>query len=516
MNILTNLISLLREEAPFFLHLTAEHLLISLSAIVVASLIGVLLGIFISEYRKYAAWLLGAVNMLYTIPSIALLGFFISITGVGNLTALIALILYALLPIIRSTYTGITHINPLIIEAAEAMGSTRWQLLYKIKLPLALPVLMSGIRNMVTMTIALAGIASFVGAGGLGVAIYRGITTNNSAMTLVGSVLIALLALGFDFFLAKIEKRLVNREVAHKRNPLKLVGVGVLALLITLFFVLSPKKTKDIHIATKPMTESYILGQMLALLIEQDTGLSVRLTNGVGGGTSNIHPAMLRGGFDIYPEYTGTSWEAVLKHKDPYQDDKFSILEDAYKKQYGLEWANLYGFNNTYGLAVSKEIAQQYQLKTFTDLAKVSHQLIFGAEYDFFEREDGYKQLQEVYGIHFGKVIDMDIGLKYQAIRDKKIDAMVVFTTDGQLSVSEVVVLQDDRNLYPSYEAGTVVRTELLTTYPALRITLKKLNNLIDDATMAHLNFLVETERKRPEEVAKNYLLQKGLLHPQQ
>lgn len=513
---MTNLSTLLREEASFFLHLTVEHLLISLSAIVVASLIGVLLGIFISEYRKYAAWLLGAVNVLYTIPSIALLGFFISITGVGNLTALIALILYALLPIIRSTYTGITHINPLIIEAAEAMGSTRWQLLYKIKLPLALPVLMSGIRNMVTMTIALAGIASFVGAGGLGVAIYRGITTNNSAMTLVGSVLIALLALGLDFFLAKIEKRLVNREVAHKRNPLKLVGVGVLALLITLFFVLSPKKTKDIHIATKPMTESYILGQMLALLIEQDTGLSVRLTNGVGGGTSNIHPAMLRGGFDMYPEYTGTSWEAVLKHKDPYQDDKFTILEDAYKKQYGLEWANLYGFNNTYGLAVSKEIAQQYQLKTFTDLAKVSHQLIFGAEYDFFEREDGYKQLQEVYGIHFGKVIDMDIGLKYQAIRDKKIDAMVVFTTDGQLSVSEVVVLQDDRNLYPSYKAGTVVRTELLTTYPALRITLKKLNNLIDDATMAHLNFLVETERKRPEEVAKNYLLQKGLLHPQQ
>ena len=110
----------------------------------------------------------------------------------------------------------------------------------------------------------------------------------------------------------------------------------------------------------------------------------------------------------------------------------------------------------------------------------------------------------------------MDIGLKYQAIRDKKIDAMVVFTTDGQLSVSEVVVLQDDRNLYPSYEAGTVVRAELLTTYPALRTTLAKLNNLIDDATMAHLNFLVETERKRPEEVAKNYLLQKGLLHPQQ
>ena len=334
-------------------------------------------------------------------------------------------------------------------------------------------------------------------------------------MTLIGSVLIALLALGFDFLLAKVEQRLVHREVAYKRNPLKLVGIGILALLITLFFVLSPKKTKDIHIATKPMTESYLLGQMLSLLIEQDTGLSVRLTNGVGGGTSNIHPAIARGEFDMYPEYTGTAWEAVLKRKDPYNENKFADLEAAYKKQYGLEWTNLYGFNNTYSLAVSKEMAQKYQLKTFTDLAKVSERLIFGAEYDFFEREDGYKALQEIYGMHFRKVLDMDIGLKYQAMRDKKIDAMVVFTTDGQLSVSEVVVLQDDRNMYPSYKAGTVVRTELLTTYPTLRTTLAKLNQLIDDSTMAHLNFLVETERKRPEEVAKNFLLQKGLLDPQ-
>ena len=144
---MTNIFTFLKEEAPFFLHLTTEHLLLSLLAIVIATLIGVVLGVFISEYRKYAAWLLAAVNVLYTIPSIALLGFFITITGVGNLTALIALILYALLPIIRSTYIGITQINPLIIEAAEAMGSTRWQLLWRIKLPLALPVLMQWSRS---------------------------------------------------------------------------------------------------------------------------------------------------------------------------------------------------------------------------------------------------------------------------------------------------------------------------------------------------------------------------------
>ena len=512
MNILTDLISLLRDEAPFFLHLTAEHLVISLSAIVIATLVGVLLGIFISEYRKYAVWLLGAVNVLYTIPSIALLGFFITITGVGNLTALIALILYALLPIIRSTYTGITQINPLIVEAAEAMGSTRRQLLWKIKLPLALPVLMSGIRNMVTMTIALAGIASFVGAGGLGVAIYRGITTNNSAMTLIGSVLIALLALGFDFLLAKVEQRLVHREIAYKRNPLKLVGIGILALLIILFFVLSPKKTKDIHIATKPMTESYLLGQMLSLLIEQDTGLSVRLTNGVGGGTSNIHPAIARGEFDMYPEYTGTAWEAVLKRKDPYNENKFADLETAYKKQYGLEWANLYGFNNTYGLAVSKEIAQKYQLKTFTDLAKVSHQLIFGAEYDFFEREDGFPAMCRAYGMNFGSTVDMDIGLKYQALDEGKLDSMIVFTTDGRLSKVNGIVLEDDKKFFTSYECGMVVRQAVLSEHPELRSLLARFDGLISEAEMARMNDEVESGGEEPRTVARRFLQEKGVL----
>ena len=509
---ISQLIKLLTEDFKFFLNLTVEHILISLLAISIASLLGIILGIIISEYRKFSGLILGTVNILYTIPSIALLGFFITITGVGNTTALIALIIYALLPIIRSTYTGIVNINPLIIEASEGMGSTKLQQLFKVKLPLALPVLMSGIRNMVTMTIALAGIASFVGAGGLGVAIYRGITTNNSAMTFLGSLLIAILALVFDFILGLIEKRLTNHKRIKYKINLKVIILGLFIVIFGIYFSLNSKKDKTINIATKPMTEGYILGQMLTELIEQDTDLKVNITNGVGGGTSNIHPAIVKGEFDLYPEYTGTSWEAVLKKEASYDESKFDELQKEYKEKYNLEYVNLYGFNNTYGLAVNKDIAKKYNLKTYSDLAKVSNNLIFGAEYDFFEREDGYKELQKVYNMNFKKQIDMDIGLKYQAMKDKKIDVMVIFTTDGQLAISDVVVLEDDKKMYPSYRAGTVIRSEILSEYPELKPVLEKLNNILDDKTMADLNYQVESEGKKPEDVAREYLQEKGLL----
>ena len=513
---INQLVKLLTEDFKFFLNLTVEHILISLLAISIASVLGIILGIIISEYRRFSGLILGTVNILYTIPSIALLGFFITITGVGNTTALIALIIYALLPIIRSTYTGIVNINPLIIEASEGMGSTKLQQLFKVKLPLALPVLMSGIRNMVTMTIALAGIASFVGAGGLGVAIYRGITTNNSAMTFLGSLLIALLALIFDFILGIMEKRLTNHKRTKYKVNFKLIILGLFIIIFGAYFSLNSKKDKTINIATKPMTEGYILGQMLTELIEQDTNLKVNMTTGVGGGTSNIQPAMVKGEFDLYPEYTGTSWEAVLKKEGSYDESKFDELQKEYKEKYNLEYVNLYGFNNTYGLAVNKDIAEKYNLKTYSDLAKVSNNLIFGAEYDFFEREDGYKELQKVYNMNFKKQIDMDIGLKYQAMKDKKIDVMVIFTTDGQLAISDVVVLEDDKKMYPSYRAGTVVRSEILSKYPELKPVLEKLNNILDDKTMADLNYQVESEGKKPEDVAREYLQEKGLLEVKQ
>ena len=193
------------------MELTLEHLKISGMSIFIATVLGGILGIIISEYKKTSTLVLSITNFLYTIPSISLLGFLIPFSGIGNTTAIIALTIYALLPMIRNTYTGIDNIDPSIIESARGMGSTEFQILYKVKIPLATTVILAGFKNMVVMTIALAGIASFIGAGGLGVAVYRGITTNNSTLTIAGSLLIALLALIADFLISKIEKKIKKR-----------------------------------------------------------------------------------------------------------------------------------------------------------------------------------------------------------------------------------------------------------------------------------------------------------------
>lgn len=201
-----NIMELYIDRYDFFLKLTLEHLRISAISILVASIIGLFLGILISEFKRSSTIVLGITNFIYTIPCISLFGFLIPFSGVGSLTAIIALTIYALLPMIRNTYAGIDGIDNSIIESAKGMGSTFFQILYKVKIPLAMPVILAGLRNVIVMTIALAGVASFIGAGGLGVAIYRGITTNNSTMTIAGSLLIALLAIIVDFLVGLIEK----------------------------------------------------------------------------------------------------------------------------------------------------------------------------------------------------------------------------------------------------------------------------------------------------------------------
>lgn len=510
---LQNMWSVFFNKKEFFLDLLWEHLEISLLAIIIAILLGGMVGILISEFQKTAKPALSVINFLYTIPSISMLGFLIPFSGVGNATAVIALTVYALLPMVRNTHTGITNVDAAILEAARGMGSTRLQILFKIKLPLAMPIILSGIRSMVTMTIALAGIASFIGAGGLGVAIYRGITTNNTAMTMAGSLLIALLALVMDFVFGFIEKRMSKRSVKAKRLNHMMAAAGLLLCLCIAGGTLLPVNGQDtIHIATKPMTEQYVIGEMLDILIEQDTDLNVELTQGVGGGTSNIQPAMESGEFDIYPEYTGTAWNMVLKREDLYTKDLFETMQEEYKNSFDMQWIGMYGFNNTYGLVVRREIAEKYNLQTYSDLQAVSNQLVFGAEYDFFEREDGYDALCETYGFTFKNTMDMDIGLKYQAINQGKIDVMVIFTTDGQLSVSDVTVLEDDKRFYPSYLCGNVIRSEILMKHPELEEIFEKITGIISDEDMAQMNYAIESEGKEPREVAEAFLQNAGLL----
>lgn len=507
--------SLLVTRWGFFSGLLLVHVGISAISIAIAIVVGGISGVLVSEYQRAAKPTLAVVNFLYTIPSISMLGFLIPFSGVGDATAIIALTIYALLPMVRATHTGMTNVDPAILEAATGMGGTRLQTLLRVRLPLALPVIMSGIRNMAVMTIALAGIASFIGAGGLGVAIYRGITTNNAAMTVAGSLLIAVLALLVDFILGFIEKRMQMRSHAAKRANRRLAIGGLAACGVAVACAVVPgllaAPSATIHVATKPMTEQYIMGNMLKDLIEQDTDLKVDITQGVGGGTSNIEPAMESGDFDLYPEYTGTGWAMVLKNGGTYSEDEFDQLQAGYAEK-GLSWVGMYGFGNTYGIAVRRDVAEKYGLKTYSDLAKVAGQLRLGAEADFFEREDGYDALCQAYGMQFGSTMQLDIGLKYDALEQGSIDALVIFTTDGKLSQADATVLEDDKHFFPSYECGNVVRNQVLDEHPELRGVLEKLDGTITEGDMAQMNYEVEEEGEDPEDVAAEYLRERGLL----
>lgn len=287
-------------------------------------------------------------------------------------------------------------------------------------------------------------------------------------------------------------------------------------ILIALLSILSfgcSNKSDTIKIATKPMTEQFILGEMIKLLIEDNTDLNVEITKGIGGGTSNIHPAIVKGDFDLYPEYTGTGWSFVLK-EDGIPDDEtlYKELQEKYKNNYDLSWIGLYGFNNTYGLVIRKDLSEKYNIKTYSDLAKYSEDLTFGAEYDFYEREDGFDALCEEYGMSFKKSVDLDIGLKYNAINSKEIDVMNVFTTDGQLADSDVVLLEDNKNFYQTYYCGTVIRNDILKKYPELEEVLMKMNNILTESEMAELNYKVESKKEDEKKVAEDFLRDKGLL----
>ena len=511
---ISEVIQLYYDKIDLFAELLTEHLIISGTSILIAAVFGLTIGIAIHEFKRSSAIVIGIINFVYTIPSISLLGFLIPFSGIGDKTAIIALSVYALLPMVRSTYVGLNEIDHTILEAAKGMGSTKRQLLLKVKLPLAMPVILSGFRNMVVMTIALAGIASFIGAGGLGQAVYSGITTNNQPMMIAGSLLIAILALISDFIIGLFERAYKIRHKKHQFKASKIV-VGIIILFIGIFttgHLFSPK-SHVINIATKPMTEQFILGEMLQLLIEDKTDLEVNLTKGVGGGISNIHPALLKGDFDMYPEYTSTGYYHVYPEAEVLpHDEMLELLIDGYEKDLGLNWTGFYGFNNTYGLLVRQEIVDKYQIKTYDDLAKYSHELTLGGEYDFFERADTYDAMVDMYGFKFKEIKQIDITLKYKAFEDEQIDVVIISTTDGPVSVLDGTVIKDNRSLFLTYEAATVIRKDTLEYYPQLKEPLMLLEGQITTEEMCAMNYDVEVNGRDDVEVAKEFLIAKGLL----
>ena len=504
------------ERRTYFLNLLAEHLLLSLGSLLAVTVLGISLGVFVFYSTKSRKIILPLINFLYTIPSIAMFGLLIPLVGIGLKNALIVLILYGLLPIVRSTYSGLKEVPAQLVEAAQGLGSTPIQVFKNIYFPLALPSILSGLRITVVMIVALTGLAALIGAGGLGQAIFRGLNTMNTGLIVTGSLGISLFAILGDQWLGQFEKdqsllRVISNNASQKqKNRIIVPSVIVLICTIASLFYLNPlssNNSKTIVVASKPTSEQFILGEIIAQHIEANTDIKVDRKFGIGGGTTNIQPAMLSGDLDIYVEYTGTAWLNVLSKDLPENNQiNFAELNEIYQKQFKLKWLGLLGFNNTYGLAISIENAQKKNITKYSQLAMQSENFTFGAEFDFFERSDAFSGLKKVYPFNFKKLEEMDINLRYKAFEENKIDAVDVFTTDAQIKKLDLKVLEDDKNYFPSYEAGVVIRQEILDRYPEIEPLLNRLQKKISTEKMQQLNYEVEIEKKSPAEVAKNFL----------
>ncbi len=286
----------------------------------------------------------------------------------------------------------------------------------------------------------------------------------------------------------------------------------VVLIVFTLTACLTGDEETDVTIASKPMTEQYILAEIMRTLIETDTDLTVNYIEGVSGGTANIHPSMREGEIDIYAEYTGTAWLTVLNEspiEDP--DELFTAVKSAYASEYNIHWMDRYGFNNGFGIAMRRSDAEDMNIETYSDLFAQQSNLTFAANPDFFEREDGYDGLLEHYDAEpFDDVKEMNIGLAYSALASEDADVIISWTTDGQLQQYDLKILEDDLQFFITYHAATLIRQALLDEHPEIETALAKMSGAIDDETMIEMNYRVEVGKEDPSDVARDFMREQG------
>lgn len=493
--------------------LVRQHVELVFIAILTAVIIGVPTGIFVTRYRALRGPVLGIANVMQTIPSLALFGFLIPlpfIGGIGARTALVALVLYSLLPIIRNTVTGILGVEPSVREAAVAMGMTDGQVLRQVELPLAMGVIVTGIRVATVIAVGVTTIAAAVGAGGLGVYIFRGLRQYDNNLLLAGAMSAALLALAADFFLGLLERQFSLES--NRRSLLLKIALAVGVLLVIGGVVLSRSgdspSSARVSIGSKDFTESALLAEIVAQMLEV-RGVSVERRFELGGNLP--HEALVSGTLDLYPEYTGTSYTAILHHA-PIGDPRmvYDQVKQEYASKFNVEVSPPLGFENTFAILVRGEEARRLNLKTISDAASHAPRWRAGFGQDFMSRADGYPGFSKTYGLKFAEVREMDLSLTYIALSSRQVNLIAGNSTEGRIATLDLFQLADDRRYFPPYEAVYLVRHDSVTRVPALREVLTKLANSISTEEMRRLNYEIDGNKRDPKEVVREWLAGKG------
>jgi osmoprotectant transport system permease protein len=502
------------------LTLVREHLSLVLISTLVAVVIGIPTGILLTRKKALRNPVLGIANVLQTVPSLALFGFLIPlpfIGGIGARTAIVALVLYALLPIIRNTVTGILGVDRNVREAAVAMGMTDRQILWQVELPLAMSVILTGVRVATVIAVGVTTIAAAVGAGGLGVYIFRGLRQNDNSLLLAGAVPAALMALAADFSIGLLEQRF-SVEAKTRVSIWAKAGLAAIALVLLLVGYgtwraarsqAGPTGAARVVVGSKDFTESVLLAEIVAQMLEA-RNVTVERQFELGGNLP--HDALVANRIHLYPEYTGTAYTAILRHP-PITDPRavYEQVKREYAEQFNVEVSAPLGFENTFAVLVRGADARRLKLKTISDVITHARNWRAGFGQDFMSRADGYPGFSKTYGLKFGEQPrEMDLSLTYIALASRKVDLIAGNSTEGRIAAMDLVQLEDDRRYFPPYEAVYLVRKDALSRVPALSEVFGKLGNAISTEEMRQLNYEVDANKRAPAEVARDWIKRRG------
>jgi osmoprotectant transport system permease protein len=500
------LLEFLAAHRAEFLGLLMQHVMLVVASTGTAVLIGVPTGILAARRPRVGAPIVWFANIVQTIPSLAMFGFLLPLPLVGGLgarVAIIVLILYALLPIVRTTAAGLRGID----EAGTALGLTPRQLLWQVELPLALPAIVAGIRVAAVIGVGTATIAAAVGAGGLGEYIFRGLSMVDPTVILAGAVPAAILALTVDGLLLWTERAFGRRG---KRRVPRAVPVTIAAASVLLLVIAATTASHDtgpvIRIGSKNFTEQIVLGEIVAQTIEREAHVAVERRLNLGG-TFICDQAIRSGDIDVYVEYTGTADAAIFKEQ---VDTDPARVFDRVRQRYaaaGLTLLAPLGFENTFAILVRGDDARRLGLKTIEDAASPARSWRAGFGYEFLQRADGYPGLASRYGLRFASPPRaMDLSLIYRALATRQVDLIAGDATSGLISAYDLVMLEDNRHYFPPYDAAAVARSATLLRYPDVRLALEGLSGRISIAEMRRMNQAVDAGHEDPATVARAFL----------
>jgi osmoprotectant transport system permease protein len=495
------------------------HLQLTLVALGAGALASVPLGIAVTRRRALEAPVLGFASVVQTIPSLALLAIMVpalaalggltarvlhvELRSIGYLPAILALTLYGMLPILRNTVAGIEGVDPALREAAAGVGMTSGESLRRVELPIALPVIVAGIRTAAVWIVGTATLSTPVGATSLGNYIFSGLQTRNLAAVGVGCAAAAALAIALDQTIRGIEVGFRER-----RRALLRASTGVLAALCAVTAAASVPALRGgeapVRIGAKTFTEQYVLAGILAGWLEREVGLPSETKSSLG--STVVFDALAAGDLDVYVEYTGTIWTTLMAHEGaPPPRDQVRARVEEWLRGRGIAVAGALGFENAYALGMRAARARELGVVRVGDLARAAPRLEIGGDFEFFERAE-WRALEATYGLAFRAERTMDPSLMFPALSSGEVDVISAYSTDGRLAAGDVVLLEDDRGVIPPYDALVLVSGRFARERPAAFAALRGLAGAIDRAAMQRMNDAVDAAGRSPAEVAREFV----------